>query len=325
MSEIEPLADWGSEKPMGTTTESKLVTNKQLKHALDNLPQASTTDYGAVKLVNDSELSEIKTGLTAGGDTDSIAITQGDVSCATFEVTGSCSNKTVTLGGEMIISYSGAPVNNGDVVFRLPAGYRPSQQIDISMIGARRLPSSSIVAGPYNFIIKTNGDVVYNDTSLSSMYSINPGDAVNDNPVTFEVGNYVPSDIVPSKLLTVPQMLDLFATNGGSSGGGLELLWEGKGSSNFSIELDNSISYYSALLFSYIENYLPTIMSALVPVSFLADATECPAGYSPQYGESSIVVTAANGIEGSVIGVIPQANCVIVKVYGLKASGGGGQ
>lgn len=123
-------------------------------------------------------------------------------------------------------------------------------------------------------------------------------------------------------LATAKAVKDYVDANAGG-GGGLELLWEGNGSSNFSIELDNSISYYSALLFSYMDGYLTAIMSALVPVSILAGVAECPAGYSPQYGGHSIAVTAANGIEGSVIDVIPQADCVIVEMYGLKASGGG--
>lgn len=287
-------------------TAGKLITNAQMKHALDNLPQASTTEYGAVKLVNDSELSEIKTGLTAGEDTDSIAITQGDVSCVTFEVTGSCSNKIVTLGGQMIISYSGAPVNNGDVVFKLPAGYRPSQQVDISIRATKKM-TSSIVGGPYNFIIKTNGDVVYNDTSESKMYSINPGDGVNENPVTFEVGNYVPSDIVSSKLLTVPQMLDLFATNGGSSGGGLELLWEGDGST---VTLSDPVSSYD-LLFCYV-----TYAYGMTHYSEVAIYRTDIEGVIQYGGFQNYAVT----ISGNKL-TYSGAYVTFQKVYGLKAGG----
>ena len=170
-----------------------------------DVPQATTTAYGTVKLISDEDW-EAYTSDPIGADSDSLDLSPGsDFTYSSFSFEASCSNGTVSISGSGSFSNKTIIANTYYELFSLPEGYAPSSE-----------QTHSVTMNGYSATatVDTNGVVTIRSSSRQfDIYRISFSTTWTFNVVTSEVPTFADNVV-----LTVEQFKNLLS--GGSSGGG---------------------------------------------------------------------------------------------------------
>lgn len=201
-----------------------------------DVPQATTTTYGTVKLISDEDW-EAYTSDPIGADSDSLDLSPGsDFTYSSFSFNGSCSNGTVSISGSGSFASRIINANTDYELFSLPEGYAPSSE-----------QTHSVTMNGYSATatVDTNGVVtIRSSTRRTGIYRISFSTTWTFDIVTSEVLTFA-----DNVTLTVEQFKNLIG--GGSSGGGGStsgevVLFEGSSNDSYPT-IDGDINEYSRI------------------------------------------------------------------------------